>query len=230
MKGGKRPSIPAANKGQGARGITPEEASLWEEVTASVAPDQKAKARVRAQGRAREDIEPGHAGAPPTAGGGTSGRSPRVVPAERVSRPEPHAPMLAPAPKSHAPPATVFDRRKMRHLASGKLEIDARLDLHGLRQSEARYRLVHFIRSAHDRGCRVVLVITGKGAREPVDRLSDALGEPQRGILRRVVPQWLDEPDMRAWVIGFTPAGPRHGGDGALYVRLRRPSRIDGEC
>ncbi|MFX8848559.1 Smr/MutS family protein, partial [Acinetobacter baumannii] len=53
----------------------------------------------------------------------------------------------------------------MRHLASGKAEIDARLDLHGLRQSEARYRLIHFIRSAHDRGCRVVLVITGKGAR-----------------------------------------------------------------
>ncbi|RTL66080.1 MAG: hypothetical protein EKK41_19345 [Hyphomicrobiales bacterium] len=144
---------------------------------------------------------------------------------DRVSEPAPHRSPLAPAPKSHAPPAAAFDRRKMRHLASGKIEIDARLDLHGLRQSEARYRLIHFIRSAHDRGCRMVLVITGKGAREPIDRLADALGEPQRGILRRVVPQWLDEPDMRAFVIGFTTAGPRHGGEGALYVRLRRPDR-----
>lgn len=219
MTGGRKPpSLPEAKR-QRVRKVTPDEATLWSQVTSSVARHAKGKPRVPEQ--ASDDEE---AASRPVRGGMVGGTPHPVIP-DRASEPPPRPAPLAPAPKSHAPPAAAFDRRKMRHLASGKAEIDARLDLHGLRQSEARYRLIHFIRSAHDRGCRVVLVITGKGAREPVDRLAGALGEPQRGILRRVVPQWLDEPDMRAFVIGFTTAGPRHGGEGALYVRLRRPDR-----
>jgi DNA-nicking Smr family endonuclease len=45
---------------------------------------------------------------------------------------------------------------------------------------------------------------------------------PERGILRRSVPQWLEEPELRGIVLGWTAAGPRHGGGGALYVRLRK--------
>ena len=65
----------------------------------------------------------------------------------------------------------------------------------------------------------MVLVITGKGA--------DGLGDwpthgRQRGVLRRVVPLWLEEPELRGIVIGYAAAGVRHGGEGALYIRLRR--------
>lgn len=127
--------------------------------------------------------------------------------------------------KPKAPPIAEFDRRKVRHIASGKIEIDARLDLHGLRQAEARHRLIGFIRGAQDRGLRTVLVITGKGVGASADPLAGALGEPQRGVLRRLVPQWLDSPDLRALVVSFTTAAIKHGGEGALYVRLRRADR-----
>ncbi len=107
----------------------------------------------------------------------------------------------------------------------GKTEIDARLDLHGLRQGEARHRLIGFLHSAQGRGYRTVLIITGKGSGATADPLAHALGEPQRGVLRRLVPQWLQEPDLRAIVVSFTTAGVRHGGEGALYVHLRRQDR-----
>ena len=73
-------------------------------------------------------------------------------------------------------------------VARGKETIDARLDLHGMTQAQAHSALLHFLRNAQTRGARLVLVITGKGAR----------GEGERGVLRRQVPQWLGLPDFRA--------------------------------
>ena len=83
-----------------------------------------------------------------------------------------------------------------------------------------------FLRAAQARGCKTVLVITGKGdASIERDHLAGALGKPQRGVLRHSVPQWLGEPELRPVVLSFTSAGTRHGGDGALYVQLRKPAR-----
>ncbi|MGQ4274320.1 Smr/MutS family protein [Terrihabitans sp. B22-R8] len=96
-------------------------------------------------------------------------------------------------------------------------EVDARIDLHGLRQDEAHARLRTFIRQAQWQGARVVLVITGKGA-----PLRDQPLFEERGVLRRNVPMWLAEPDLRDAVLSVTPAAPAHGGSGALYVRIRR--------
>jgi DNA-nicking Smr family endonuclease len=95
----------------------------------------------------------------------------------------------------------------------GKEPIDARLDLHGLTQAQAHSALLHFLREASARGARLVLVITGKGGR----------GDSERGVLKRQVPHWLALPEFRAFVVGYDDAGLRHGGEGALYVRLRRP-------
>jgi DNA-nicking Smr family endonuclease len=95
-------------------------------------------------------------------------------------------------------------------VARGKERIDARLDLHGLTQSEAHGDLLRFLRNAHARDARLVLVITGKGR------------GPEPGVLRRQVPQWLGLPEFRALVIGFEDAHANHGGEGALYVRVRR--------
>src|ERR1035441_2347953 len=91
-----------------------------------------------------------------------------------------------------------------------KSKLNARLDLHGLTQAQAHGALLRFMHNAHARDARLVLVITGKGRG----------AEP--GVLRRQVPQWLGLPEFRAMVIGFEDAGARHGGEGALYVRLRR--------
>ena len=99
-------------------------------------------------------------------------------------------------------------------VARGKEAIDARLDLHGLTQSEAHAALLHFLRKASAREARLVLVITGKGARGE--------GAGERGVLKRQVPHWLALPEFRSLVIGFEDAGVKHGGAGALYVRLRR--------
>jgi DNA-nicking Smr family endonuclease len=123
-----------------------------------------------------------------------------------------------------APPAPLaeFERRKVRQIASGKVEIRACVDLHGLRQQDAHARLRAFLFDAYAQGHKTVLVITGKGGVEPADRLDHLAGERQRGVIRRNVPLWLEEPDLRAIVVSYTQAGPRHGGAGALYVQLRR--------
>ena len=121
------------------------------------------------------------------------------------------APMPSSAPaKAVPPPLAPLGRRLRQRVARGKDAIDARLDLHGLTQAQAHSTLLHFLRNAHARDARLVLVITGKGRG----------GEP--GVLRRQVPQWLGLPEFRSLVIGFEDAHIAHGGEGALYVRVRR--------
>jgi phosphoribosyl-ATP pyrophosphohydrolase len=123
-------------------------------------------------------------------------------------------------------PLADFDRRQARRIATGKLEIEARIDLHGMRQSDAAARLRAFLFDAHARGLKTVLVITGKGGEAPRgDYMAESFGEKVRGVLRRSVPGWLDGPELRTVVLGYTTAGVRHGGEGALYVQLRRPAR-----
>lgn len=118
--------------------------------------------------------------------------------------------------------------RTMRKLRTGRIEIEARLDLHGYRQREAHQALRRFISSSQARGHRWVMVITGKGAGGGATGGSeDALtGFDEPGVLRRNVPRWLAEPDLRPLVVGYEPAAPHHGGNGALYVHLRRKDRV----
>ena len=135
--------------------------------------------------------------------------------------PEPAPPPPAPAPARPlavearpAPPRQQIqhlDRTTQKKIARGKLPIEARLDLHGMRQDEAYGLLLSFLGRAHARGLRYVLVITGKG--------SSAASE---GVLRRSVPAWFATPAFRSLVSGYEEASRSHGGGGALYVRLRR--------
>ena len=120
-----------------------------------------------------------------------------------------------------------FDRRQARRIATGKAEVEARIDLHGLRQRDAHARLRAFLFDAHARGLKTVLVITGKGGSEAADAARDLADDRQRGVLRRSVPLWLREHDVQSIVVSFTQAGARHGGAGALYVRLRRKHRAE---
>jgi DNA-nicking Smr family endonuclease len=123
------------------------------------------------------------------------------------------------------PPAlTTFDRNKVRKIRSGRIEVEARVDLHGMRQHEAHTSLRTFLARCHSRGLRFVLVITGKGrAADTSDTPAD--GDGERGVLRRNVPRWLEEPDLRSIVVSYTMAAIQHGGEGALYVHLRTKDR-----
>lgn len=101
------------------------------------------------------------------------------------------------------------DRRTAERLRKGKMEIEATLDLHGMTQAEARDALTRFIQSSHKKGRRCVLVITGKGL----------LGRP--GVLKTKVPEWLAAEPLEPLVL-MTAAARKHGGEGAIYVLLRR--------
>jgi DNA-nicking Smr family endonuclease len=90
--------------------------------------------------------------------------------------------------------------------------------LHGMTQAQAHTALLRFLRRAHADGVRTVLVVTGKGLRS-----RDHSQDHERGVLRRQVPMWLALPEFRLLVVGFDAAHVGHGGEGALYVRLRRP-------
>jgi DNA-nicking Smr family endonuclease len=122
------------------------------------------------------------------------------------------APPLSPAapPRQvHAP--SVLDETTRQKLTRGRLALGGAVDLHGLTQKDAHALLHAFLLRAHAEGDRYVLVITGKGA---------SLGSD--GVLRRTVPGWLRAAPLRNLVSAFAPAGRRHGGEGALYVRLKR--------
>lgn len=119
-------------------------------------------------------------------------------------------------PSLRAPPETsdkgIEPRRKHR-IAKERDPIWGRIDLHGLDQDRARAALEAFLRRSHDDGARAVLVITGKGVQ----------GD---GVLRRRTPEWLAAPGLRDIVAGISEAHRRHGGEGALYVALKRKARI----
>lgn len=109
-----------------------------------------------------------------------------------------------------------LDRRTHDKLRRGRFPIDGRIDLHGKTQEAAHRALNAFLAGAHHRGLRCVLVITGRGMR-PVDG-----GRVSKGILKREAPRWLQEGENRRRVLAFATARPEHGGEGALYVLLRR--------
>ncbi|MCC7305369.1 MAG: Smr/MutS family protein [Alphaproteobacteria bacterium] len=112
-----------------------------------------------------------------------------------------------------------LDRKTDDHLRKGRMEIEARLDLHGCRQEEARRMLRRFIEGSHAKGHRCVLVITGKGREKEQD--ADWWETPP-GILRKSLPEWLKEAPLNDIVLQTHPARQRDGGGGAVYVLLRR--------
>jgi DNA-nicking Smr family endonuclease len=178
------------------RDLSEEERALWESVARQTKPLRK-KPRA-AKPETASDLEP-HVAAKPVA-------SPASLPPASLPR------MQKPA----VPPLTPLGRRERSQLSRGRKEIEARLDLHGMTQTRAHHALSGFLQRAHLDGLTFVLVITGKGKMG---------GESERGVLRRQVPHWLSQPEFRALVVGFEEAHIGHGGEGALYVRIRR-SRI----
>jgi DNA-nicking Smr family endonuclease len=135
-------------------------------------------------------------------------------------------PAVKPAPKpvaKSAPAArgAALDRQTARRLERGAVAVEARLDLHGMRQKEAHAALRKFVKWAAAKDYRHVLVITGKGA--PADDRRPFYEPDERGVLRSAVPHWLSQSDLAHVVLSYAEAPRRLGGEGALYVRLRKP-------
>lgn len=211
---------------KGSARLTAEERELWEHTARSIAPIKGKKGRVHA---AQEADEPAS-----TPRGPSSGPARREAPkATETRRPMPATsePLVRVTKAAPGPAPLTLERKKTRKLSSGRIEIEGRIDLHGMRQSEAHAALTRFLRRGYSSGKRWVLVITGKGApqRTAMDERLEREGE-SRGVLRRNVPRWLAEPDLAPIVIGFTTAAINHGGEGALYVHIRKnPSAPKGD-
>ena len=137
----------------------------------------------------------------------------------KVSAPE----IRAATPEKPKPlPLAPLERRLRQRLSRGQIDVPMKLDLHGLRQGEAHIVLRDFLLRAFQNDVRIALVVTGKGKTTSRD---EAGFSDHPGVLRRMVPHWLSEPELRHIVLGFEEAAPSHGGSGALFVRLRSNRR-----
>jgi DNA-nicking Smr family endonuclease len=187
-----------------ARRLSEEERELWHGVTRSVMPIKRRRPQAVKSLQAERS---GH----------------RIEPVSAVVRAGERKPAAAATSRIHTPPVKVanpapprlmqLDRRTKQRIVRGTDSIDARIDLHGRTQNDAHEALLYFLRRAQADGAKTVLVITGKGSGN---------APRERGVLRRQVPLWLSLPEFRAFVHGIEDAHVSHGGEGALYVRVRK--------
>lgn len=199
------------------RHLSKEDEALWEHTASSLKPLKIRKDRHLADMPDLDSVAPFKTSAGSKGGKAhTHGASAKTPPkAETPARPTTSPPELS-----------TFDRKAARRLRQGQIEIEARIDLHGMRQHEAHIALRRFLVTAFQRGQRWVLVITGKGGpRSPRDE-DEGFMTPERGVLKRNVPMWLAEPELRAIVVSYKTAAIPHGGEGALYIQLRNPERV----
>ncbi|PLX35534.1 MAG: DNA mismatch repair protein MutS [Hyphomicrobiales bacterium] len=177
------------------RQLSEDERALWHKVASTARPLDGARFESLASVETRSG--PAHqSGGPEAAAGWFSASESHLPPAHRNG----YASDSKPGSGLNS-----LDRRASRRLERGRVSIDARLDLHGLTQHAAHQALLGFLQRARRNDIRHVLVITGKS-----------------GVLNRLVPIWLAEPMLRAHVGAVSGAAARHGGQGALYIRLRR--------
>jgi DNA-nicking Smr family endonuclease len=193
MKRSSRPPVLDPSLSPRRRALSEDERALWDLVAKQVNPLRKHRV-TKAPVSPRSEASP-------------------AVPVAKHSAP---ASPVVPAPsprvaKPAVPPLAPLGKRERAKLSRGRSEIEARLDLHGMTQMRAHRALSGFLQRAHHEGLTFVLVITGKGR-----------SGGESGVLRRQVPEWLSLPEFRAFVVGFEEAHIGHGGEGALYVRIRR--------
>ncbi|MBX3596578.1 MAG: Smr/MutS family protein [Rhizobiaceae bacterium] len=180
------------SRGKG-KALSEEDRILWETIARSVTPAPKPKRLAIAKPVASTPV------ASPEA------EKPKKSKEVATAPPAPAVQPPRPAPRLH------LDAQTVGKLAKGRLQLEARVDLHGMRQDEAYSLLLSFVARAHARGVRYVLVITGKGSSSGGD-----------GVLKRSVPGWLSTAPFRPYVSAHESAARGHGGSGALYVRLKR--------
>jgi DNA-nicking Smr family endonuclease len=130
----------------------------------------------------------------------------RVTAPPKASGPPPPPPPKAPGYLERQ--ADPIGGHRAADLRRGRIEPEAKIDLHGMTHDGAYRALIHFLTRARGEDKRVVLVVTGKG-----------------GVLREALPLWLGQADLEPLVSGISEAHIKHGGSGAFYVSLRRTRR-----
>ena len=204
--------------------LTEEDEELWSSVAETIEP-VRIKGRVRARERDDVSAEGGDRLFVEKSANGASRPQRKSGSAQPTT---PTSPSVGAKPQT-SPPLADYDRRQAKRIAAGRMDIEARIDLHGMRANEAHSALRAFVFRCHTQGKRTVLVITGKGMKEDLrDRPFELDDRRDRGVLKRHVPLWLAEPDLRVVVVSFTTAHARHGGEGALYVQIRSRTRAAG--
>ncbi len=186
-------------------GNKPKDMELWHRVARSAKPLKGRDSREAHSSARQHSVRETGEQAPSTRPTSSGPRSLPLASARQAVPSRQRTPCLA-----HGHIAGV-DRRTAERLKRGRLNIDARLDLHGQTQAEAHRALNAFIAASFEAGRRCLLIITGKGHRHE-----------DGGVLRGKVPQWLNQSPNRGRVLAFDYAQPRDGGTGALYVMLRR--------
>jgi DNA-nicking Smr family endonuclease len=181
------------------RPISDEERALWQMIAKTAMPLKR-----------RRKSEPKPAPLPPLEKPAPNAARPKAGPTAPKAPPPVPPPALRPHALTHGR-AIGIDKRQADRFRRGKTPIEGKIDLHGRTQQEAHDDLHHFVARAHAAGKRMVLVITGKG-----------ITASKSGVLRENVPRWLNEPGLRRHVLAFDYAEPQHGGEGALYVLLKR--------
>ena len=181
---------------RGPRDLTPEDRRIWARITGTVTPPKSRKSlRIIAEPTAEPMLI-----------------QPRVAtpgPSRPRGMPDPYSPPKAVAHTPRGAPEALEPRRQ-RRLSRERDPIEGRIDLHGFGRFEAEDQLRGFLTGSQARGHKAVLVITGQGRRGGT------------GVIRASVHEWLQSPALRGVVSGFAAAHRRHGGDGAIYVTLRR--------
>ncbi len=182
--------------------FTKDDVSLWKRVADSTTP----LSTKRGQSLREEMRELMHQALIGTPNQPTVSPQPKT-PAYRVPTSQYHSPQNLQKLKTHP-----IEDNIAKKLAKGRLPIDIRIDLHGMTQDRARLALLDFLQMAQRADYRIVLVITGKG-------------NEGKGVLRQNVPNWLHLKEFSALINGFRDSHISHGGEGALYVRIRKLQR-----
>jgi len=180
------------------RPISEEERALWQAIAKTATPLKR-----------RRKPEPAPAPKVPAEKPAPKSVKPKPKTAPKASPPTPPPP-VRPHELSHGMSVGI-DKRQADRFRRGRTPIEGRIDLHGRTQAEAHDVLHDFLSRAHAAGKRMVLVITGKG-----------ITAAKSGVLKENVPRWMNEPTLRRHVLAFDYAEPQHGGEGALYVLLKR--------
>ena len=191
----------------GKRPVSGKERQLWETVTDDVKPlSENKESGSRKSTQENPQTKPESESKPSSA--------PKTPPLRPSPPPFPLAPDVG---RRGTGEMAGVDRRLAARLRRGQLPLEGELDLHGFKQPQARRALDAFIEDAVHDGRRCLLVVTGKGERAGVEE-----GWRGSGVLREAVPGWLNDPANRDQILAFCHAQPRHGGDGAFYVLLKR--------
>ena len=104
---------------------------------------------------------------------------------------------------------TAISKKNIRNFSKGNVFIENKLDLHGYNQIEAKSLLKEFISSSIQKNYRLILVITGKG-------------KDEQGVIKSNILTWLNSKDLRNKILAVNHASKKHGGQGAIYIFLKK--------